>query len=298
VITKGEVSVNVLWLPQEEGAGPVASGFVFPVSQIMDFAGADEGCVCDARYRLVSVAAVITEDGRSFEVEAPVLAFVRLQRPSEVMLAEDAYSTRYKCDAAGKQFSALEVLAPVSEIMAVDEETDMPEGAISICDCWAEAAPVPELEKDGAVSCRARVCILAKNSEGSMEYFEKSFAAKSPSLFVPLEEQLFADVSASSDSAECSLSDGGRARIRFKIYADGCIYRLKKWPVLTDVSVDEEHPVGTCAPAMTLYYADPGEKVWDIAKRYGSTPSAVAQENAIEGDAVEDRRMLMIPAVI
>ena len=63
-------------------------------------------------------------------------------------------------------------------------------------------------------------------------------------------------------------------------------------------TVDEEHPVGTCAPAMTLYYADPGEKVWDIAKRYGSTPSAVAQENAIEGDAVEDRRMLMIPAVI
>ncbi len=298
IITKGELSVSVLWLPQEEGGEPQRSGFVFPIGQILEQPGADEGCVCDARYRLLSAVATISEDGHNFEVEATVLAFSRLQRETEAELAEDAYSTKYACEAPVRQISALTVLAPVSEAVAVEETLDMPEGVVSVMDCWAEAQGVPEQAEDGSFLCRARVCVLARDGEGSVEYFEKPFSVATPVQFAPEGGQSFADVDAAADEAECALEDAGRARVRFKVFVEGCVYGFKKCRAITDVAVDGERPKDSAAlPAVTLYYADAGERVWDIAKRYGSTAAAVAEENSLEGGELAECRMLLIPAV-
>ena len=49
--------------------------------------------------------------------------------------------------------------------------------------------------------------------------------------------------------------------------------------------------------ALIICYPKKGEKIWNIAKRYGSTCKAIADENGISGDEIEEDKMIMIPCV-
>ena len=46
---------------------------------------------------------------------------------------------------------------------------------------------------------------------------------------------------------------------------------------------------------MILYYAEAGEQIWDIAKRYGTDCAKITAENELSGSALTERAMLIIP---
>jgi len=66
---------------------------------------------------------------------------------------------------------------------------------------------------------------------------------------------------------------------------------------VSDVSIHEETPViKSNQPGIVIYFADEGEKMWDIAKRYSTTTEEIASINNIECDAVlKNRQQLIIP---
>ena len=47
--------------------------------------------------------------------------------------------------------------------------------------------------------------------------------------------------------------------------------------------------------AITVYFADKGEKLWDIAKHFGTSVDAVSRRNALSGEALHEDTMLIIP---
>ena len=47
--------------------------------------------------------------------------------------------------------------------------------------------------------------------------------------------------------------------------------------------------------AVILYYAEPGEQLWDIAKRYGVDCAKIAAENELATETLAERTMLVIP---
>lgn len=49
--------------------------------------------------------------------------------------------------------------------------------------------------------------------------------------------------------------------------------------------------------AVKLYFADCGETVWDIAKRYRSSVDAIIDENDIDSETISDNCMLIIPII-
>lgn len=65
---------------------------------------------------------------------------------------------------------------------------------------------------------------------------------------------------------------------------------------ITDIFVDEEKPKEKDKKtAITLYYAEPGEELWNIARRYCTSVEKIKAENDIEEDNLQDRNMLFIP---
>ena len=53
---------------------------------------------------------------------------------------------------------------------------------------------------------------------------------------------------------------------------------------------------GASAPAlpMVLYYPTPGQRIWDIAKRYRTTVPAIASANHLSGDVITSEKVLLI----
>ena len=68
--------------------------------------------------------------------------------------------------------------------------------------------------------------------------------------------------------------------------------------MVEDVTVDEETVKEVDKnTALTIYYCDTGEEVWQIAKRYNTSVDAIMQSNDLEDDRIGDKRTLLIPIV-
>jgi hypothetical protein len=101
------------------------------------------------------------------------------------------------------------------------------------------------------------------------------------------EEEIRSLVDDTCDRIIAELTAEAIAEIRVsELYSDRYVCELK-----------ECTPEKKKRPALTVYYCDGGEKIWDIAKRYSTTVALIKSENGIDGDIVSKKRMLLIPCV-
>ena len=69
-------------------------------------------------------------------------------------------------------------------------------------------------------------------------------------------------------------------------------------PLLTDVQIDPEAQLSVADhAALRLYFAQPSESLWEIAKRYHTSEAAIREENDIPAEQLTDPQMLLIPIV-
>ena len=61
--------------------------------------------------------------------------------------------------------------------------------------------------------------------------------------------------------------------------------------------MDEEAAVPPPSSALRLYFGEPGEALWDIARRFGASMAAVMEENELDSETLPERQMLLIPMV-
>lgn len=64
------------------------------------------------------------------------------------------------------------------------------------------------------------------------------------------------------------------------------------------MKLNTDAPKARCEDvALKLYFADEGENVWDIAKRYNTSVRSIIEDNGLEGEQIEKRGMMLIPIV-
>lgn len=95
-------------------------------------------------------------------------------------------------------------------------------------------------------------------------------------------------------SAACA---SGSADVRVEMNISGCIFDSVRRKTVTSIECSDSDGKKTGGAALTVYFADAGEEIWDIARRYNTTVEAVEQENGITGETVAQKCMLLIPGV-
>ena len=87
-----------------------------------------------------------------------------------------------------------------------------------------------------------------------------------------------------------------------KVGIDGAVTsfaRVQETPV-ADVQVHEDRPFPKQTASIRLYYAQPGERLWDIACACRTSPELIVGENRPELDdsgAFVKRTVLIVPTV-
>ena len=105
---------------------------------------------------------------------------------------------------------------------------------------------------------------------------------------------MIADVCAAVLSSQYTLS-GGRVDIKAEIKLSGSIRSTLRLNAVTDLTLDTQRPKERAHAAITIYFADKGEAVWEIAKRYGTAVSAILEENSLDSEILPERAMLLVP---
>lgn len=303
LVAKGDISVNLLYLADDGANGIENMQFSIPFSQIMDMNNIDDGeCILDAQCSGCDISIVSNEDGEQKTVKCSAMLNITalLQKNHEVEIVTDAYSTEFACNTAQHQICIDSMPVKINEIHSEKENISFDnEETENVCGVWASAETVNTRIEQGTlvISGKIKWCVLAKVHE-SYTLFEKETVFEHVCNDFGNFESLRADISACVVACTYTLSNSQGVTLKCDVRLSGCVVPTVCCNALTDIVIDEnikENCSDECA--LKLYFADEGEKLWDIAKKYRTSAKAVIEENGIDNACEKCGGMLMIPMV-
>jgi len=303
VVCKGDFMLHIAYQPVDLERNLEIMEYTLPLSQIIDSEGTDEECVCDVEMFVSScdITPKLNDDGEFMilSVEASVRAVVGSHRHMEIPVASDCYSTMFDCQCKHKKLGFVRLNELLRESVMHKATLDLPEGVKSVLDAWCEVDNLSWKAEGSELTINMRLTIgmFTSMEDGESLYFEQSDElSKSVSLGFSADGVSF---DPSADVLSCAYNIVGNEKIdlRCEVVVRGGIYRHLSTNSIVEIAVDENKPKLKVQNKLFIYYADAGESIWSIAKRYNTSATAVWEENSASDDILPAKTMLLIPIV-
>lgn len=304
---KGELKISLLYTPAGDREGdPVNSmQFSMPFSQLVELDGMDDTYECRVSAEVVScdITPQSEGDGESHSVECEVLLFIDCTAVKMSMydIASDEYSTTHASSHTSVPIKIAEEPLNIDSVMVVKGVCENKDSPLSVIyDAWCGTDRLRTVISDGrvTVSGSVRLSIMGRAENGDFIISETDISVEENVPTDGREISSDADVRLSFPVISCTytISSENTVEIKTEIGIKGWISDFETIDAITEISVDESAPREKNEEyALRLYFAESGEELWDIAKRYGASIEQVMDENELEGGAVKDGRMLLIP---
>lgn len=300
LLVKGELLTEVLYTP-ENGDELCRFRHAMPVSQILEAPGVEEGGVQDIALRVVSLETTPKADGsgeyRLLEIALRVQACVRSGMPVQMQTVQDAYTTEGTLQAEYGEIDFCTAAEPVNDSMTAKQTFDLAgEGVTSLLDAFCSGVQTAyHMEEDTIVFvCETTVSFLYRDMDGNCAVADRQMAFTYRKILPEKAERAQCEPVVQIGACKASLGADGKAEVKLEILLSGMVYTVRKERVLMNAQVSEEDRQ-TEKAALTIYFADAGEAVWDIAGRYKTTAEAIMTENNLTGNCIDEKRMLVIP---
>lgn len=308
LLAKGEAEIELLYACERDGAGEVEPmSFTLPYSQIIEAEGIDDSFECSIVPEVISCdivpAAGKNGENRVLKCETEIVLHCQGIKTTSAMLVTDAYSTVYPCRTETSEIRTEQIPVIYDEsfrsTVKIAEGDSVPQ---TIYAMWCAPKNInTRLSEDGrglVVTGMLTYSMAAKDSSGMITMPDKDEAFEET---IPLGD----DLSGSSVSADITvrevsynISPEGVLTAKADIGARVSVTGTSSVTALTSIEVDDSVKKERDGDySIKLYFGVENEAVWDIAKRYSTSVSAVMEENELPGEKLESGGMLLIPIV-
>lgn len=301
VVAKGDLLLHICYQSMDGGSNLEVMEYTLPISQIIDAQGADDECICDVEMFVASCDVQPAQDGdgeyRIFELEAKIKAAVTVYRHKEISVISDCYSISHDSSCKRRPISFTKLLSVVRESVMHKATLDLPEGIDCVLDSWCEVEDLSWKAEMGVISLslKVNVSMFARMEDGSCKYFEQQSECEHKISIPGRCEDISFEPTADVYSSAYNLLGKEKIDIRCEICIKGCIFCEVKCDSLDEIMVNEDSPKVKEKNKLYIYYAQPGESIWDIAKHYNTSAAAIWDENNATSDILEGMAMLLIP---
>ena len=299
IMVSAECMLDLMYLTDDADSEAECMTHTFPISRVVDCVGAEEDSVIDARLDVMSYDLNLNDDALDgsgvLALDMKLCFNVMCWNEGEIAVMDDAFSTQREVQTRREPLtcrSGVQCLRFTDDTKATLKLEGERIG--KIIRVRPEHIAVSAAVSGGAplLSSKLTVSMVFVNSDGDTRWIDRDIEFDcNPSA----EGYDSVDgVAATIDSLSYRIIDDCTVELRIQVgYRMTVSCRISR-SAITAVSADDEaHPFDDRG-ALILYYADKGESVWEIAKRYHSRPSVITDENELESDVLNDDAMLMI----
>ncbi len=266
-------------------------GFHLPFNQVLDLSIEEGDYDATAAVSVLSTGAAIGDAGNA-DANVTCAIELRLWQGREASIVTDAFSTRAELALTRKTVSCCAEAIPVNENFGVRFSFEKPDEAlidffISGNDCTIG---------DGYIDGKATLCCLVCDESGEINAIDREFeyAVARPLMDIG---GAYSNLDTLFTVLECTES-GGQINVKAEGVIFGQVMAMQKMDTVREVKADAAAGARVRPDAaLVVYYADPGESVWEIAKRFNTSPDEIAQNNDIDPESADEARMLLIPIV-
>ena len=307
VIIKGEAQIKAFYIMMKEGEDENVTEVLeaaVPVSQIMDLEGVTDRHICFVNLSVMDCDLEVrpneASDTRVFACDLTVDCNVVAHLESNVSPVSDIYSTAYETSFTVATIKAETLPHIISQQLNLKGVLECAEGNLSqifdarcdVSNIVCRARGTAELTITGQMNMQA-IGIL---DSGAPVFIEKAEPFELVTEVPSISAEYSIEPNLQVMHVAFSITAESRVDIRVNLSLNACLYLINSINVIRDIAVNQEKPKEKNTEyALKLYYAEDGEDVWGIAKRYNTSAEAIIVENDLESDRVEIPCMLLIP---
>lgn len=294
LIFKGSANVSLLYRGQDDGV--YAAGAELPFSQIMEIAGVAEDAECDMTLALTGADCALNaeDDGRSVSVSLEVLAQAVVRENRVLQVLTDAYSTKEPLAVERTDCPMDARLDRGVRSQNVREVWETPTAVREVTDCRMAVAQVTQSQEGErrVLTAQVEVQTLYSDEEGSLFSVQHSVAVPC-ALDLPEGCQCFCQCEGVGD-VYAAPAPGGM-EVRFALDFRYSALSKRQITALSGMGPGEAAESAGEQPSLVLRMLGQGERLWDLAKTYGTTIADIISANELEDEAAAGDRLLLIP---
>lgn len=303
LMLNGEINLKLLYLSDLDTGEPQQLDYMLPFNKIIDCENLEEDTVSTVMLQVLSFDVHLKSDMLSenpvISLECKMAVSLMGYKNEERQIITDAYSTKYMTRLERTQQSLVTNASTVKDTFMHKCSLDLGNVKISkVLDLFNEHCTVsPTLTEEGVtLTGKANICILAYDSENVPVYLERMMDFEHTISFAAAFNSI-SDVKAHIKSLSYRLAENDAVEVRAELtFSLEAVQTENQNCVTSIVSVDDKE-IEPSKCSLTLYYAQKGERLWDIAKNYNTKLSLLTEENSIENEVLEEPSMLLIPSV-
>ena len=303
LMINGEINLKMLYISDVESGETAKLDYILPFNQIIDCEGIDENTVNCLNCEIMSYEIRLKNDVMSEKPSVLLDLKICITEEGYVVSNEnivvDAYSVEYQ---TRPQFDNLPVIGDVSCINDNHIEKSavgISDGKISkIINIYSDHITSECSFEDGMLksSGKMNICILALNEDNVPVFIERNIDY-SNKIATESDYNSILSVQPRVASISYRLADDNNVELRCEIKTQITASNKMTVRAVQEVDIYEDKPIKSDDCALTLYFAEKGEALWDIAKAHNTRLDMLLEENSAEKQIVEAPCMLLIPRV-
>ncbi len=301
-LIKGDCAVKIYYIAENGAVESVEHSM--PISQIIESEGLNENSITSLKLTVCSCEAVAKADSsgdmRLLDLSARVSAFMVSFEEKPVTVINDSYSTDYEVK---NTFKNIELFEYADKFNSTFTNKVVLESIGVSVDCviavWCSDVKYSFLMKDDKCVTIGtyQATVLYRDSENSVGIISKPVDFEYSVKPDKKPERIVCHGSATLLACSCAVTGDSRLELKTELAVSGIILSECSKKYIGSIEITDESVKREKACALTIYYCDKGESVWDIAKRYNTTVDAVMGENDLSENSVDSARMILIPGV-
>lgn len=300
-LVKGECRVKIYYIAENENSVENIEHSM-PISQIIEMDGVDETSYTALKLTVCSSRALTKVDSsgemKLIDISVNVCADMTAFEKRNISFIKDAYSTDYEMKTVSKSFELLNINDSFNT--SFTNKVVLESIGVSV-DCvicvWCSDLKYTFLTKDKKCILTGSYAanVIYKDSEGKFDIIQKTVDFEYTVKTKEESERNICFGNVAITGCACNVAADSRLDFKTEIDISGMVLSSSIIKYLSDIEISDSAPKKCDSSALTVYFCEKGEKLWDIARRYNTTVQAIADENEIYEEAVAEERMLLIP---
>ena len=294
LIFKGEAELQLLY--REPSGAICPASFELPFSQIMEVSGVEEDADCTLQVLLTGCDCSLDGgEGHTVAVSLAMLAQAVVREERQIALLSDVYSTVYELNAERRPYTFYRLMEHTERRVMVREILETVTPAREVCDVYVTVGAVSQSRERSQVNLSAEttVNVVYRGEDGSLCTVARTLPC---SCSVELAEGASCTCRCTCPGERFATPAGGGIEVRYPLDFRYLALMPHNTTGVSDIRLDESALRNTAGqPSIVLRMVGEGERLWDIAKAYGTTMDDIVQANALGEDVLPMGQLLLIP---
>ena len=303
LMVNGEINLKMLYITDVESGDTAKIDYILPFNQIIDCEGIDENTVnclnCEVMSYDIRLKNDVVSEKPSVLLDLKICITEEGYVTSDENIIIDAYSVEYNTRPRFDNISIISDISCINDSHIEKTSVGISDGKISkIINIYSDYINADCSFADGILKANGKmnICILALNEDNIPVFIERNIDY-SHNINAESDYNNILAVYPRVASISYRLADDNNVELRCEIKASRFASSKMTVRAVEDVDVYEDKPIKADSCALTLYFAEKGEMLWDIAKAHNTRLDLLIEENNAEKQVVDAPCMLLIPRV-